>query len=108
MTNPYESEPPQDNLFAAPTSIDRPSAGSPGNAPGTLAIVVSVIIAILVSIPVFMVTFFFTCIGMSSIQALNNEAGIVVVTVIAGATSILSLILVTKGLLALVRAFKST
>ncbi|MFN9719626.1 MAG: hypothetical protein ACK58L_13080 [Planctomycetota bacterium] len=103
----HPDSPIEENLFAAPVASERAYATSESNQPGPLAVTLSILVAILIAIPVFMATFFFTCLGLSSIRGIDDEPGIVVVFLIALGTAILSIVLVTRGLLALVRAFKS-
>lgn len=108
MASLDQPDPPdEENLFAAPTTSERAHSTSEPNKPGPLAVALSVLAAILVAIPVFMATFFFTCVGMSLVFGMDSDPGVVVVSLIALATAIVSMVLVTKGLLALVRAYKS-
>jgi hypothetical protein len=104
----HSDEAPEENLFAAPDIADPAVSTIVNREPGGLAVAISITLAIIVSVPVFMVTFFFTCLGISGIRSLDNEAGLVLVSLIAFATSVVSVILVTKGLLAIVRIFKNT
>ena len=106
MTDPRQPEEPvEENLFAAPQSIEYSQSVQKEYQPGGIAYTISILIAVAVSIPVFMATFFFTCLGVISVKALDNEAGLAVTGIIALATSVVSLILVTKGVLALIRLF---
>jgi hypothetical protein len=106
MNDPQQpEEPSEENLFAAPLSIEHARSIQPEYQPGGIAYTISILIAVAVSIPVFMVTFFFTCLGVISVKSLDNEAGLAITAIIALATTIVSLILVTKGILALIRLF---
>jgi hypothetical protein len=109
MTNTENSqESPEDNLYAAPQLDKQTRIVSPNDPPGPIAVTISVLIAVLVSIPVFAITFFFTCLGLSSIKSLDNEFGFFVLILIASATAIVSIVLVTKGILAIIRLFRNT
>ncbi len=95
--NPYEVSP-----FTDPVVIrdDRLK-------PGPVAIVFSVILGLLVAVVMFCVTFFFTCLGMMSVQKPDiNAAGEVIVFAVAGVTAIASFIFTYWGVLKLVRMFK--
>ena len=96
--NPYEVSP-----FTDP-------AATPGqrSKPGPVAVVFSVILGLVVAVVMFCVTFFFTCLGMMSVQKPDiNAAGEVIVFAVAGVTAIASFIFTYWGMLKLVRMFKS-
>lgn len=106
MNDPQQpEEPSEENLFAAPLSVEHARSIQQEYQPGGIAYTVAILIAVVVSIPVFMATFFFTCLGVFYVELLTAEAGLAITTIIALATSIVSLILVTKGILALIRLF---
>ncbi len=95
--NPYEVSP-----FTDPAAIrdDR-------SKPGPVAVGFSVTLGLIVAIATFCVTFFFTCLGMISVQQPEiNEFGEVIVFAVAGVTALAAFMFTVWGVLAVVKLFK--
>lgn len=95
--NPYEVAP-----VMPPSGFrdrDRP--------PGPVAIFFSVLLGIAVATITFGVTFFFTCLGVSSTNSMNNSGGMAIVLVISGLTTVGAFVFTVWGLLKLVKLFRS-
>ncbi len=94
--NPYEVSPFAE-LAASPDQRSKP---------GPVAVVFSVILGLVVAIAMFCVTFFVTCLGVSSVRELDNEFGFFIMCAIAGLTAIAAFLFTYWGIMKLVRMFK--
>lgn len=104
------NEPPQkpeENPYLATQVADVAASLSDRRQPGTVAIVFSVMTGLAVAVLTFGVTFFFTCVGVNSIDGLRSEFGMVIVFVVAGLTTVAAFVFTVWGFLKFVRAMKS-
>lgn len=98
---------PEENPYLATQVADIANSVSDRSQPGTLAIVFSVMTGLAVAVLTFGATFFFTCLGVSSIYGLRSEFGMVIVFVVAGLTTVAAFVFTVWGFLKVVRALKS-
>ena len=103
MSEPHSAE---ENPYLATQVADISTSGSDRSQPGTLAIVFSVMTGLAVAVLTFGVTFFFTCLGVNSIDGLRSEFGMVIVFVVAGLTTVAAFVFTVWGCLKVVRALK--
>jgi hypothetical protein len=98
---------PEENPYLATQVADVASSAPERSQPGTAAIVFSVITGLAVAVLTFGVTFFFTCVGVNSIDGLRSEFGMVIVFVVAGLTTVATFVFTVWGFLKIVRSLKS-
>ena len=98
---------PDENPYLATQVADIAMTVSDRSRPGAVAIVFSVTTGLVVAVLTFGATFFFTCLGVNSIDSLRGEFGMILVFVIAGVTTVAAFIFTVWGFLKIVRACKS-
>ena len=98
---------PDENPYLATQVADIATSVSDRSKPGTVAIVFSVMTGLAVALLTFAATFFFTCLGVNSIDGLRSEFGMVIVFVVAGLTTVAAFVFTVWGFLKVVRALKS-
>ncbi len=101
-----ESQQPEDNPYLATQVADVAGSVSDRSQPGTVAIVFSVMTGLAVAVLTFGVTFFFTCLGVNSIDGLRGEFGMVIACVVAGVTTVAAFVFTVWGFLKIVRSLK--
>ena len=97
---------PEENPYLATQVADVAGSVSDRSQPGTVAIVFSVMTGLAVAVLTFGVTFFFTCLGVNSIDGLRDEFGMVIVFVVAGLTTVAAFVFTVWGFLKIVRSLK--
>ena len=91
-----EPQQPEDNPYLATQVADIAGSVSDRSQPGKVAIVFSVMTGLAVAVLTFGVTFFFTCLGVNSIDGLRDEFGMVIVFVVAGLTTVAAFLTVLR------------
>ncbi len=97
-----EPQQPEDNPYLATQVADIAGSVSDRSQPGTVAIVFSVMTGLAVAV----LTFFFTCLGVNSIDGLGGDLEMVLVLVIAGVTTVAAFVFTVWGFLKIVRSLK--
>lgn len=98
---------PDENPYLAPQVADIATSVTDRQKPGAVAVVLTVVLGLVTAVIAFAVTFFFTCLGMLSIDGLDNESGWGVVLLVAGLTAVAAFIFTFGRFLKVVRAMKS-
>lgn len=102
-----EPQQPEDNPYLATQVADIATSVSDRSRLGTAAIVFSVMAGLAVAVLTFGATFFFTCLGVNSIDGLGNEFRVVIVFGVAGLTTVAAFVFTVWGFLKIVRSLKS-
>lgn len=97
---------PEENPYLATQVADISTSVSDRSQPGTVAIVFSVMTGLAVAVLAFAATFFFTCLGVNSINSLRGDFGMVLVFGISGVTTVAAFVFTVWGFLKVVRALK--
>lgn len=97
---------PDENPYLATQVTDFAVSVSDRSKPGTVAIVFSVMTGLAVAVLAFAATFFFTCLGVNSINSLRGDFGMVLVFGISGVTTVAAFVFTVWGFLKVVRALK--
>ena len=98
---------PEENPYLATQVADVAGSVSDRSQPGTVAIVFSVMTGLAVAVLTFGATFFFTCLGVNSIDGLRDPFfGMVIVCVVAGLTTVAAFVFTVWGFLKIVRSLK--
>ena len=101
-----EPQQPEENPYEATQVADIATSVSDRQKPGTVAVLFSVILGLVVAVIAFGATFFFTCLGVLSIDGMNEDNGMVFASLVAGPTAVAAFIFTVWGFLKIVRAFK--
>ena len=104
--SPFNASEFDDNPFTASEFRERVADPSKRSKPGPIAVFFSVVLGLVVAVVVFAATFFFTCLGVSSIKGLDNEFGFALICGIAGITAIATFAFTFRGIQKIVRALK--
>lgn len=97
---------PEDNPYLATEVADIAMSISDRSKPGAVAIVFSVMTGLAVAVFTFVTTFFFTCLGVNSIDGLRGGFGMVLVCVVAGVTTVAAFAFTVWGFLKIARSLK--
>lgn len=95
---------PESSPYAAPRVVDVPPQFA--KKAGPIAIFVGIVLAGVLGVMTFGLSFFFTCLGVSSMGG-DGEFGMVIVVGISGLTAVAAFIFSFWGFLKIVEGFKS-
>jgi len=85
---------------------DISTSASDRSHPGAVAIVFSVMTGLAVAVLAFAATFFFTCLGVNSIDGLRGDFGMALVFVTTAVTTVAAFVFTVWGCLKIVRSLK--
>ena len=97
---------PDENPYLATEVAEIATSVSDRSRPGAVAIVFSVMTGLAVAVLTFAATFFFTCLGLNSVDSLRGDFGMVLVFGITGVTTIAAFVFTVWGFLKVVRSLK--